>query len=43
VKKAASKPKSDAVSKARAPVASSAKTSAAKPSTSKAPAKKARG
>ena len=32
VKKAASKPKSDAVSKARAPVASTAKTSAAKPS-----------
>jgi len=44
VKKAASKPKSDAVSKARAPVASSAKTSAAKPSTSaKTPAKKSAG
>jgi DNA topoisomerase-1 len=43
VKKAASKPKSDAVSKARAPVASTAKTSAAKPSTAKPPAKKSAG
>jgi DNA topoisomerase-1 len=44
VKKAASKPKSDAVSKARAPVASTAKTSAAKPSpAAKAPAKKSAG
>jgi DNA topoisomerase-1 len=42
-KKAAPKSKSDAVSKARAPVASGAKTSAAKPSAAKAPAKKSAG
>jgi len=43
-KKAAAKPKSDAVSKARAPVASAAKTSAAKPATApKTPAKKSAG
>jgi DNA topoisomerase-1 len=43
VKKAAAKPKADAVSKARAPVASAAKTSAAKPAASKPPAKKSAG
>jgi len=44
VKKAAAKPKTDAVSKARAPVASAAKTSAAKPApASKTPAKKSAG
>jgi DNA topoisomerase I len=44
VKKTATKPKSDAVSKARAPVAAAAKTSAAKPAaTSKASAKKSAG
>jgi DNA topoisomerase-1 len=43
VKKAAPKSKSDAVSKARAPVASSAKTSAAKPPAAKTPAKKSAG
>src|SRR5437660_6599090 len=37
VKKAAAKPKSEAVSKARAPVASAAKTSAAKPAAPKTP------
>jgi DNA topoisomerase-1 len=42
VKKAAAKPKTDAVSKARAPVASAAKTSAAKP-VAKTPAKKSAG
>src|SRR3989440_1523991 len=43
-KKAAAKPKSGAVSKARAPVASTAKTSVAKPAAApKTPAKKARG
>jgi DNA topoisomerase I len=42
VKKAAAKPKTDAVSKARAPVASAAKTSAAKPA-AKTPAKKSAG
>ncbi|WGR91790.1 DNA topoisomerase [Bradyrhizobium sp. ISRA435] len=43
-KKAAAKPKSDATSKARAPVSSGAKTSAAKPAAStKAPAKKSAG
>src|SRR2546423_2379583 len=43
-KKAAAKPKSDAVSKARAPVASAAKTSAAKPATApQTPAKKSAG
>ena len=43
-KKAAAKPKSDSVSKARAPVASAAKTSAAKPAkSSKTPAKKSAG
>jgi DNA topoisomerase-1 len=43
-KKAAAKPKSEAVSKARAPVASAAKTSAAKPApSSKTPAKKSAG
>ncbi|HMH99647.1 MAG TPA: DNA topoisomerase, partial [Bradyrhizobium sp.] len=41
-KKAAAKPKTDAVSKARAPVASAAKTSAAKPA-AKTPAKKSAG
>ena len=43
VKKAASKPKSDAVSKARAPVAASAKTSAAKPAPAAKHAKKSAG
>src|SRR5262249_29043358 len=44
VKKAATKPKSDAVSKARAPVAAAAKTSAAKPNAAaKTPAKKSAG
>jgi DNA topoisomerase-1 len=44
VKKAAAKPKSDAVSKARAPVASTAKTSVAKPAAApKTPAKKSAG
>jgi DNA topoisomerase-1 len=44
VKKAAAKPKSDAASKARAPVAPAAKTSAAKPApAAKAPAKKSAG
>jgi DNA topoisomerase-1 len=43
-KKAAAKPKSDAVSKARAPVASTAKTSVAKPAAApKTPAKKSAG
>src|SRR4030081_2327871 len=42
VKKAATKPKSDAVSKARGPVASAAKPSAAKPA-AKTPAKKSAG
>jgi DNA topoisomerase I len=44
VKKAAAKPKADSVSKARAPVATAAKTSAAKPaSTAKTAAKKSAG
>jgi DNA topoisomerase-1 len=44
VKKAAAKPKSEAVSKARAPVASAAKTSVAKPAAApKTPAKKSAG
>ena len=43
VKKAAAKPKSDAVSKARAPVAPAAKTSVAKPASPKTPAKKSAG
>ncbi|MBR1152924.1 type I DNA topoisomerase [Bradyrhizobium sp. JYMT SZCCT0428] len=44
VKKAPAKPKSEAVSKARAPVASAAKTSAAKPAAApKTPAKKSAG
>jgi DNA topoisomerase-1 len=44
VKKAAAKPKSEAVSKARAPVASTAKTSVAKPTSApKTPAKKSAG
>src|SRR5437899_4484999 len=44
VKKAAAKPKSEAVSKARAPVASTAKTSVAKPAAApKTPAKKSAG
>jgi DNA topoisomerase I len=43
VKKPAAKPKSEAVSKARAPVASAAKTSAAKPATTAKPAKKSAG
>jgi DNA topoisomerase-1 len=44
VKKAAAKPKSDAISKARAPVAKAAKTSAAKPATTpKTEAKKSAG
>ncbi|OCK56619.1 type I DNA topoisomerase [Bradyrhizobium sp. LMTR 3] len=42
-KKPAVKPKSEAVSKARAPVASAAKTSAAKPTAPKTPAKKRAG
>ena len=44
VKKAAAKPKADSISKARAPVATAAKTSAAKPApTAKTPAKKSAG
>jgi DNA topoisomerase I len=43
VKKAATKPKSDAVSKARAPVAAAAKTSAAKPAPAVKQAKKSAG
>jgi len=44
VKKAAAKPKPESISKARAPVASAAKTSAAKPATAaKTPAKKSAG
>jgi DNA topoisomerase-1 len=43
VKKVPQKPKSDAVSKARAPVAAAAKTSAAKPRSAKTPAKKSAG
>ena len=42
-KKAAAKPKSEAVSKARAPVASAAKTSAKPPASPKTPAKKSAG
>ena len=42
-KKAAAKPKSEAVSKARAPVASAAKTSAKPPAAPKTPAKKSAG